>query len=47
MNKNGLIEIKPKKGKEIKKIIEERTKALDQLKTLTCINCDRFEYHAT
>jgi hypothetical protein len=45
--RSGLNSIKAKKGKNIKKIIEERKKAFDQFDKLPILNCERLVYHIT
>jgi len=43
----GLDEIRPNKGKEIKRFMQEKNKLLANFDKLACTSCERLTYHAT
>jgi len=43
----GLDEIKPKRGKEIRRLTEQRSALLQDLWDTECAHCERLTYHAT
>jgi hypothetical protein len=44
---NSLDEVKPRKGKDIIKLVSERQALIDSLKDLECSNCEKLVYHMT